>query len=40
MKIVVSQQIFRMISTTLYLVELYVAIFGLLLAYGKTDRTS
>ena len=37
MKIAVSQQIFLIISTALYLVELYVAVFGLLLAYGRTD---
>jgi len=38
MKTVVSQQIFRMISTTLYFVELYVDVFRLLLAYGRTER--
>ena len=40
MKIAVSQRIFRTISTTLCLVELYVAIFGLLPAYGRTHGLS
>ena len=33
----VSQQIFLMISTRLCLLELYVVVFRLLLAYGWTD---
>ena len=40
MKIAVSQQIFRTISTTLCLVELYVALFGWLFAYGWTKGQS
>ena len=40
MKIAVSRQIYLMISTTLSLVELCVAGFGLLLACGGTDEQS